>query len=331
MKQVLVHLDTDRHPGVYLRVLAIDAGIEHVLAYGSVTADDVRDLVHGVLFSRHEAALRASAIAISGADVVTAEEMLHAADAAMLGPLRVSLLLDPRGANTTAAATVVQLAQDIGVRGRRALVLGGTGPVGVRLAGLLANAGAEVLLASRRRDRARDAADRVRRRLGVRVEAVEVKDDRGVAKALKGVQVLVNAVAPGIQMVRRPTWANAPDLVAVVDVNAVPPPGIDGVSPADDGNQRDGRRCYGALAIGTLKAAIQRRCLTRLFERNDLVLDAEEIFDLARSVALLGADAQPPAAPSPPEPDAPDAPPATMAMAADAPVPAPIPAPTSEP
>ncbi|MCC6627681.1 MAG: saccharopine dehydrogenase NADP-binding domain-containing protein [Chloroflexi bacterium] len=331
MKQVLVHLDTDRHPGVYLRVLAIDAGIEHVLAYGSVTADDVRDLVHGVLFSRHEAALRASAIAISGADVVTAEEMLHAADAAMLGPLRVSLLLDPRGANTTAAATVVQLAQDVGVRGRRVLVLGGTGPVGVRLAGLLANAGAEVLLASRRRDRARDAADRVRRRLGVRVEAVEVKDDRGVAKALKGVQVLVNAVAPGIQMVHRPTWANAPDLVAVVDVNAVPPPGIDGVSPADDGNQRDGRRCYGALAIGTLKAAIQRRCLTRLFERNDLVLDAEEIFDLARSVALLGANAQPPAAPSPPEPDVPDDPPATTAMTADAPVPAQIPAPASEP
>jgi NAD(P)-dependent dehydrogenase (short-subunit alcohol dehydrogenase family) len=308
MKQVLIHLDTDRHPGVYLRVLAIDAGVEHVLAYGAVTPDEVRDLVQGALFSRHEQALRATAIAISGADVVTAEEILHAADAAMLGPLRVSLLLDPRGANTTAAAAVVRLVQDVGVRGRRVLVVGGTGPVGVRLAGLLASAGAEVLLSSRRRDRARDAAGRVQRRLGVKIEPVEIKDDRGVARALAGVHVLVNAVAPGVQMVRRATWAGAADLAALVDVNAVPPPGIDGVSPADDGNRRDGRRCYGALAIGTLKAAIQRRCLTRLFERNDLVLDAEEIYDLARSVAVLGDSAAPPATPSAPLPDVPAAP-----------------------
>ena len=77
---------------------------------------------------------------------------------------------------------------------------------------------------------------------------------------------------------------------------------MEGISPADDGNAREGRRCYGALAIGRLKTAVQRRCLTRLFERNDLLLDAEEIFDLARSVTLLGVDAAPPAPPSRPEP-----------------------------
>jgi methylenetetrahydrofolate/methylenetetrahydromethanopterin dehydrogenase (NADP+) len=301
-KRILIHLDTDRHPGVYLRVLALDAGVDEVLAYGAVTPRDVRDLVQGVLFSRREEELRSSAIAISGADVVAAEEILQEVDAAFLGPLRVSVLLDPRGANTTAAAAVVRLAQDGGVRGRRALVLGGTGPVGVRMAGLLAQAGAEVILSSRRRDRARDAAARIRARLGREVGAVEIRDDRAVGKALTGVHLLINAVAPGVQMVRRATWANAPDLLAVVDVNAVPPPGVEGVSPADDGNAREGRRCYGALAIGRLKTAVQRRCLTRLFERNDLLLDAEEIFDLARSVTLLGVEAAPPAPPSRPEP-----------------------------
>jgi hypothetical protein len=317
-RRILVHLDTDRHPGVYLRVLALDAGVDEVLAYGAVTPPEVRDLVHGLLFSRRQEELRASAIAISGADVVAAEEIFQAADAAFLGPLRVSVLLDPRGANTTAAAAVVRLAQDGGVRGRRALVLGGTGPVGVRLGGLLARAGAEVILGSRRRDRARDAAGRIRARLGLEVGAIEVRDDRAVSKQLRGVHLLLNAVAPGIQMVRRATWTAAPDLEALVDVNAVPPPGIEGVSPADDGNRREGRRCYGALAIGTLKAAVQRRCLTRLFERNDLLLDAEEIFDLARSVAVLGADAPPPAAPSPPEPpaDGPAAPAAASAAPA---------------
>lgn len=331
-KTILVHLDTDRHPGVYLRVLALDAGVDEVLAYGGVTPREAPDLVQGILFSRRQEELRASAIAISGADVVTAEELLQVVASAFLGPLRVSVLLDPRGANTTAAAAIVRLAQDGGVRGRRALVLGGAGPVGVRLAGLLAHAGAEVILSSRRRDRARDSAARIRARLGIEVGAVEIKDDRGVAKALRGVHLLVNAVAPGVQMVRRATWAGAPDLEALVDVNAVPPPGIEGVSPADDGNRREGRRCYGALAIGTLKTAVQRRCLTRLFERNDLLLDAEEIFDLARSVSLLGARAAPPAAPSAPDAAGPEPspagaeePPASAGSAATAAPPSPPP------
>ena len=84
-KQILIHLDTDRHPGVYLRVLALDGGADEVLAYGAVTPRDVRDLVQGVLFSRREEELRSSAIAISGADVVAAEEILQEVDAAFLG------------------------------------------------------------------------------------------------------------------------------------------------------------------------------------------------------------------------------------------------------
>jgi hypothetical protein len=292
-RTILVHLDTDPLPGVYLRVLAVDAGVDEVFSYAGVTAGAVRDLVQGILFSRRAEELRYSAIAISGADVVTAEEMLTAIDAAFLGPLRVSVLLDPRGANTTAAAAVVRLAQDGGVRGRRALVLGGTGPVGIRMAGLLAYAGAEVIVSSRRRDRAREAAARIRARLGTEIGAVEIRDDRGAERALPGVNLLLNAVAPGVQMLRKATWAAAPDLEALIDVNAVPPPGLDGVSPADDGHVREGRRAYGALAIGRLKAAVQRRCMARLFERNDLILDAEEVYDLARSVAVLGDGAAP--------------------------------------
>lgn len=292
-RTVLIYLDTGRHPSTHLRIQAIDAGVDEILAYGSVTAGEVRELVQGVLFSRKAEELRASAIVIGGPDVLMAEELLVAADAAFLGPVRVSVLLDPRGANSAAAAAVVRLAQDGGLRGRRALVLGGTGPVGIRVAGLLAYAGAEVLLGSRRRDRARDAASRIRARLGVTVEAVEVRDERGAAKALKGVPLLVNAAAPGVTVLSRATWASAPDLQAVVDINATPPPGLDGVSPADDGTMRDGKHVYGALAITRLRAAVQRRCLSRLFERNDLVLDAEEIYDLACSVAVLGPEARP--------------------------------------
>ena len=69
------------------------------------------------------------------------------------------------------------------------------------------------------------------------------------------------------------------------DLNAVPPQGIDGIEVMDDGVERDGVTVFGALGVGRLKMKIHRAGIARLFERNDLVLDAETIADLAREIA----------------------------------------------
>ena len=45
---------------------------------------------------------------------------------------------------------------------------------------------------------------------------------------------------------------------------------------------KDGKIIFGAYGIGGLKMKVHRTCITRLFERNDLVLDAEEIRAIAR-------------------------------------------------
>jgi methylenetetrahydrofolate/methylenetetrahydromethanopterin dehydrogenase (NADP+) len=65
----------------------------------------------------------------------------------------------------------------------------------------------------------------------------------------------------------------------------VPPLGIEGIEATDDGTAKDGVRCFGALAIGSLKMKVHKACIARLFERNDLVLDAETIADVARELA----------------------------------------------
>jgi hypothetical protein len=38
---------------------------------------------------------------------------------------------------------------------------------------------------------------------------------------------------------------------------------------------------FGALGVGKLKMKLHKQCIQRLFEKNDLVLDAESIADLA--------------------------------------------------
>jgi hypothetical protein len=70
----------------------------------------------------------------------------------------------------------------------------------------------------------------------------------------------------------------------VADVNAVPPLGIEGVEATDNGETREGVSVFGALGIGGLKMKAHKAAVARLFEQSDLVLDAEEIYDLAAAL-----------------------------------------------
>jgi hypothetical protein len=73
-----------------------------------------------------------------------------------------------------------------------------------------------------------------------------------------------------------------------IDLNAVPPSGIEGIEPGDKGTIRDGVVCYGALGVGALKMKIHRRAIASLFEANDRVLDAEGVFELGRQLLSGG-------------------------------------------
>src|SRR5213083_2164956 len=121
------------------------------MSYGGVTADAVRDLVHGAIFTRGPKYRHHTAVFIGGTDMAAGERLLAAVRKAFFGPMRVSVMLDSNGSNTTAVAAVAKLRQAAGtLQGRRAVVTAGTGPVGMRAAGLLALDGADVVVTSRR-------------------------------------------------------------------------------------------------------------------------------------------------------------------------------------
>src|SRR5256885_16863811 len=104
--KILVQLDTDPQPSVFDRVVAVDAGADHVFAYGGVTPERVRDLVHGCIFTRGPKDLHRTAIFVGGSDAAAGEAVLAAARAAMIPPdrLPVSVLLDSNPGDTPAAA-----------------------------------------------------------------------------------------------------------------------------------------------------------------------------------------------------------------------------------
>jgi methylenetetrahydrofolate/methylenetetrahydromethanopterin dehydrogenase (NADP+) len=283
MKKLLLQLDSDKHPSAFDRIVAYDAGVDAVLSYGGITPPDVAPLVHGAIFTRGPADLRHTAVWIGGSDVAAGESLLDAATKAFFGPFRVSLMMDSNGCNTTAAAAVARLAGVIPLKGARAVVLAGMGPVGLRAAALLAREGATVAVTSRSLDRAQAACARLKAQLGVEVTPLEARDDEGVARALKGADLCFTAGAAGVTLLRRAVWAGHPTLRAMADVNAVPPLGIEGIEAADKDVEREGKRVFGALGVGSLKMKVHRACIARLFERNDAVVDLDEVYRVALS------------------------------------------------
>jgi hypothetical protein len=281
MRKLLVQLDTSPYPSVFDRVVAYDGGADAVMSYGGVTPDAVRDLVHGAIFTRGPKDLRHTAIFIGGTDMTAGEQLLTAVRKAFFGPFSVSVMLDSNGSNTTAVAAVAKLLQAAGSgAGLTAVVTAGTGPVGLRAAGLLAKAGADVTITSRR---AVDAAviEGLRQRFGGSIRDVALADSHGAASLLGGATLLLNTGPAGVRLVPREAWAGRAGLRAVADLNAVPPLGIEGVEVTDNAVEREGATVFGALGVGNLKMKIHRACIARLFERNDLVLDAETIADVA--------------------------------------------------
>jgi methylenetetrahydrofolate/methylenetetrahydromethanopterin dehydrogenase (NADP+) len=285
MRKLLLQLDSSRLPSVFDQVVAFDAGADEVMSYGGVTETDVRDLIHGCIFTRGPKDLKNTAVWIGGSNMSAGEQLLAMAQDALFAPFTVSIMLDSNGSNTTAVAAVVKIEEMLGdLKGKKALILAGTGPVGQRAAGLLAKDGAKVTITSRKPEQGDKARQFIGARFDVEVESVAMSDPSKLPELLEGTEILLNSGPAGVQMVPRSAWTAAKALKIAVDLNAVPPLGIEGVEVNDAGEQREGVVVYGAFGVGNFKTKLHKACVTKLFTRNDLVLDAEAIADVARGM-----------------------------------------------
>jgi len=284
IKKILLQLDSNRVAGVFDTITAYDAGVDCVLQLGGISPQDVRDLVHGAMFGRGVTDLKELAVFIGGSDISAGEAMLRAVQATFFGSMRVSVMLDSNGCNTTAAAVLAKVLSVGAVARKRAVVLAGTGPVGLRTAALLAREEALVTITSRSRPRAAAACSSIQERFGVTVHPAEAVDTEGVRRVLEAAELVVTTGAAGVMLLPETIWRGHTTLRVLADVNAVPPLGIEGIDPTWDGQQRDGKVSFGALGIGGLKKKVHYACLARLFERNDQVLDAEQIGTIAREI-----------------------------------------------
>ena len=290
-RRILIQLDSDPQPSVFDRVVAIDAGADEVFSYGGVTLEQVTGLVHGAIFTRAPADLQHTAIFLGGSDVAAGQRMLERVLKTFMGPLRVGVMLDANGCNTTAAAAVLAARRHVELAGNKVVVLGGTGPVGQRVAQLLAMEKAQVTLAGRSLEKTTQTAEQVKQQLAGdlagHVQPARCETPAEVQAVVRGASVVISAGAAGVQLLPASLWQQgdaARDLRVLIDLNAVPPLGIEGVEVADKGQSRGQVVTYGAIGVGGSKMKIHRAAVNSLFSSTKTVLDAPQIFALGKTL-----------------------------------------------
>ena len=284
-QRVLLQLDRDDQPSSFDSVVAVDAGVEHLLRYGRVRPEGLASLVHGAMFTRGGDDLQNTAIFVGGSDVGEAEQLFRLVQDTFFGPVRVSVMLDANGCNTTASAAVVAAGRHTELASAKAVVLGATGPVGRRVAQLLAREGAQVSLTSRSLERARETCQQVSEKVdSAKLTPVAVQQPDQLATALQDAHVVIACGAAGVELVSESMIQDVGSLAVAIDLNAVPPAGIGGIEVTSKAASFGSAVAYGAIGVGGLKMQTHKTALQNLFEANDRVLDAEEIYAIAKSI-----------------------------------------------
>jgi methylene-tetrahydromethanopterin dehydrogenase len=298
-KRAILHMfDPMPHVSPFDINMAIDAGFEVIVPYSNVKAEEVHGLVQDAIFSRGPAGVKRTGIFIGGRDLAVALNMLETARAAMVPPFEVSVLADPSGGFTTAAALVALVEKQLKLKhgaelaGQRAVVFGGTGPVGIATGVIASLAGADVTLVDPFNvETALAKADEYNQRCGAHLHGTFAGSEADKARLLSNADVVFCTAKAGVEVLNASVLADAHRLKVAGDVNAVPPLGIEGIKLKHNGEplvhavNSPGAVGIGALAVGNVKYQLQNHLLALLLESEiPVFFDFRAAFERAREI-----------------------------------------------
>lgn len=282
MKKILFYLTPEKIPSPFDLTAAYDGGADIVESYAGITIEDVKPIVYDIIFPRSPKELNYTAIFIGGHDVNLGEEIANNVVKNFQGLFKCSVVADPDGSNTTSAACIAKVKKAIDLKNKKAIVLAGTGPVGQRCAYLLSKEGCNVTISSRKIEKSKEIAKKIKEIYNIDVSATSVSDDGTAKEAIKGKDIVIATGAAGIQLLKKEIWINS-DVKVLADNNAVSPLGIEGVNVNDDLKEIDGKIGIGALAIGALKMKLHHKIIEKLFEKKQ-IFTIDKIYEIVQEL-----------------------------------------------
>ena len=283
-KKLLYQFDTDTTASVFDSVVAYDGGADHVTGIGSVNPKNVLAMVDGCIYTRAPKDKQFTAIFVGGSSLTEGQAVFDAIKKRFFSNFRVSVMFDSNGSNTTAAAAVANIVNTCDVSGKKAVILGGTGPVGQRAAALLSLEKADVFITSRNIEKAEQISAEINERFDTNVKALPGGTNDERVTSILGASIVMATGASGVVLLNKKDWIESQSIEVVCDANAMPPLGIEGVELNDKAKEIGGKKAFGAIGFGGLKISVHRECVSRLFHSNDGIFDAEEIYRIAKEM-----------------------------------------------
>lgn len=295
-KPYLLHFITpSKNASPFDANMAYDAGYNAVIPYTNVDLADVAGLVQDAIFSRGPRGVWRTGVFIGGRDIILAMDMLEVAKNSMFPPFKVSLFADPSGAFTTSAAMIVRaeeiLKKDFNksIEGVKVKIFGSTGPVGGCTAVLAAKAGADVVMVAH--NKVSDVEEKIalyKNKFGVNLRVEDGSTPEKKLQVLSDAEVVICAAKAGVRVLTLDEIKTSTTLKAIVDINAVPPSGAEGVEFNSNGAVIPGTqiRATGALAIGSLKYQVQQDMFKSMINtETTLYLDFDKAYAIAKKIA----------------------------------------------
>ncbi len=298
-KNTIIHMiDPTANVSPFDINMAVDAGYDVVLPYSNVELWQVNGLVQDAIFSREPEGVKKTAVFIGGRDIGLAKQMLDAAKKAMVPPFEISVMADPSGAYTTAAALVACVERELKdkhgmeLKDSKGVIFGGTGPVGIATGVIASLAGADITLVDHQSvENAQSVANEYNASCDCYMKGTIGASDADKAYLLANADIAFCTAKAGVEVLNDRVLGDAKVLKVIGDVNAVPPLGVRGLDLQDFGAPlthavaAEGAVGIGALAIGHIKYRTQQTLLKLLLETDKPVfIDFREAFNTARNL-----------------------------------------------
>ncbi len=270
---LLFYIDTDVKASPFDICMAYDVGYDAVIPYENVNPEDAKNITQDALLSRGPKGVKHTAFMIGGKNAERAEEVFQAVKDSMFPPFKTSIIIDPAGAYTTAAAMVAKaenalVTNKLGELKDKTCAIMGTGAVGQIAAVLLAKIGCKVMIASLNPKRAdgKEHAESIGKLLakdhGVQVQGIFAPTPASKIEIIQKADVIMCAGVKGVRIIDKEMLKDVKHMKLLLDINAVPPFGVEGIELKDDMKEMlPGIFVIGALSVGDLKHKVEKEML----------------------------------------------------------------------
>jgi len=295
--KICYFFDTDDNASPFDINMAYDAGFDIVVPISRMTADQVPKLVQDAIFSRKPKA--PTTFFIGGSDVKEGEKIAKKVIESLVPPFGCPVIIDPRGSHTTASAVVAKTLYDAknihkidDLKGEK-VVIYGAGPV-ARIAAILAakeglniflvetwDKSSEAFIKNLAKEVTEEAGENASEIIGI--FAPEIEQRYNVAK---DAFIIWSLAAAGVEILPRDLMEKLEGKKIVVDINLVPPYGIEGIRPKHDNKEiYPGIFGIGALALGRLKVNSEGEILKEATKtKGTKVFDYKYAFEVAKNL-----------------------------------------------